>query len=187
MLLWMMAMLSLSLFVVQALHANVWLAENWKSNTSFNIYDHSLERTYPPPNPNQPPKRIKQAFTLVGFSTSVYYHWMMNAVPRLVAGLPLLEQHPTMSILIPKMKRGKKHFIQQTMNVIFRKDAASYQHRLVEYDVSARPGVRLRRLHSIDIYKNLPVCIPLEHSNFPPFLLYLLYFIFMYYTGTVPS
>jgi len=129
-------------YPVVGLHANLWMAEDWKSNATFNIYDHSLERKFPPPNPTKSLTTLKEAVTLVGFSTKVYYHWIMNAVPRLVALLPTLERLPKSKIIVPKVDPSQ-HFIFQTLKLTLPNYYNKYQDRIVPYDVGEAPGARM--------------------------------------------
>ena len=91
-------------------HGNFWLAEDWKTNVSFSIYDHSLERRFPPPGPseyNKPRQHVKgQAVSLVGFSPTNYYHWLMGALPRLVVLFPTLKASPDMRCMCRSPQRG---------------------------------------------------------------------------------
>ena len=82
------------------LHGALWLAETWKSNgtnpqTGFSPYDHSLAHRYNPPSPGSPsvrPPRLEHAATIVGFSATNFYHFVLGALPRLVMLLPTLKR-----------------------------------------------------------------------------------------------
>jgi hypothetical protein len=128
-------------YPVVGLHANLWMAENWKSNSSFNIYDHSLERKFSPPNPTRSLMVLEVAVTLVGFSTTVYYHWIMNAIPRLVLLLPTLERLPKSKLIVPKV--SSQHFIFQTLRMTLPNYNELFQQRIVRYDVGEAPGARM--------------------------------------------
>ena len=128
---------------VVPIHGNLWIAEDWKSNESFNIYDHSLERKYAPPNPTQKHQIVEEAVTLVGFSTTVYYHWMMNALPRLVALLPLLKEKVNMKLIVPQVDPSN-HFISKTLAMTFEGSTFDIENRRIGYNTNEAPGVRLQ-------------------------------------------
>jgi tetratricopeptide (TPR) repeat protein len=130
-------------FPVVAMHANLWLAEDWKSNESFGIYDHSLERKYSPPNPSQRNTLVEEAATLISFSSIVFYHWMMNVVPRLVALLPTLSTKPNMKLIVPSKVHRKNHFIFKSLTMLL-PESFDLTSRLVKYDTSEAPGVRMQ-------------------------------------------
>ena len=58
----------------------------------FSVYDHSLAHRYPPPHPGQLPPAIDRAASIVGFTSTNFFHFVMAAMPRLVALLPLLRK-----------------------------------------------------------------------------------------------
>jgi hypothetical protein len=140
-------------------HANMWLTEDWKTNASFGIYDHSLERRFPPPGPseyNTPRRRVQgRAISLVGFSPTNYYHWLMGALPRLVVLFPTLQASPDMKIIVPRLSPPpppsssasstvNDDFISQTLRMVL---PARYplDKQRVDYNVRDQaPGLRLR-------------------------------------------
>ena len=49
-----------------SLHANLWLSETWRSNSTLQIYDHSLSHKFPPPSPHHHDRTVVQkAATIV--------------------------------------------------------------------------------------------------------------------------
>eukprot|EP00944_MAST-04C_sp_MAST-4C-sp1_P007806 g7806.t1 len=61
------------------IHANLWIQETWVSNMSFNIYDHSLSRRYPPPGPDSNRlDKIAKAMTIVEFAGENFYHFFAH-------------------------------------------------------------------------------------------------------------
>jgi capsular polysaccharide biosynthesis protein len=137
---------------VVGVQENLWMAEVWKSNATFNIYDHSLHRTYPPPDPNVNNHQVIEgsALTLVSFSATVYYHWVMNVLPRLIAMVPTLKTSPDMSIIVPQIYEQHNHFVSKTLSLVL--DHNELTNALIGYDLSEKPGVRyqVERLYWLD-------------------------------------
>ena len=130
-------------------HGNMWLAEDWKTNTSLGIYDHSLKRRFPPPGPSQyrtARRHIKgRAASLVGFSPTNYYHWLMGALPRLVVLFPTLKESSDTKLIVPRLsKNHPDDFISQTLRMVL---PAAYplEKQRIDYDVENQaPGIRLK-------------------------------------------
>ena len=142
------------------LHAALWLSEEaWSQDGAPKLYDHSKSGAH---NPGSVSGRVRvrgAAASLLGFSASAFYHFVMEVLPRLALLLPTLRRFPSVAIVVPRHRAGG--FIDQLLRLSLPpawlapyaggkptkgdKGGARSGGRIIQYDASASsaPGPRL--------------------------------------------
>ena len=128
------------------IHANLWLKETWVSNTSFNIYDHSLTKKYPPPGPNSNRMEIiRKGMTIVDFASHNFYHFLLISIPKLVMMKSFLK-HDRDIVLIHPIDRSSNNFITNLISIVLSDIVADGKGNIKFYPYDTRnymPGGRL--------------------------------------------
>ena len=76
--------------------------EAWNDDGSPKLYDHSAQHAHAPGGARV--ARARAAASLLGFSSGAFYHWVMEALPRLALLLPALHAQPALKLVVPKHK-----------------------------------------------------------------------------------
>lgn len=98
------------------LHAGLWLSEEaWSSDGQPKLYDHSKSGAHNPGNAPQVVRLRGAAASLLGFSSSAFYHFVMEALPRLALLLPTLRRFPATALVVPRHRPGG--FIDQLLRL----------------------------------------------------------------------
>ena len=126
-----------------ALHGDFWLSETWRSNSTLLVYDQSLSRRYQPPSPGSIKRGrtvIRKAATIVDFATTNFYHFLLVALPKLLALKDFIASEQ-LKIIVP-MDKSRLRFIERLVSLVIGKPVDDLE--LVRYDNSAdsAPGER---------------------------------------------
>ena len=147
------------------IHANLWIQETWVSNMSFNIYDHSLSRRYPPPGPDSNRlDKIAKAMTIVEFAGENFYHFLLVSIPKLIVMKPFLKRDREIVLIHPK-DHSRNMFITDLIGLVLAdviKDGAG-NIKFFPYDTkNEMPGGRVAVQSLIFAVSN-----PIKHTIFP--------------------
>ena len=129
------------------LHAALWLSEEaWNDDGAPKLYDHSQAHAHAPPGGGggRVP-RARAAASLLGFSSGAFYHFAMEALPRLALLLPTLAAYPTLKLVVPKHKAGG--FVGELLRLVLPAEwVVGDNQRILPYDAAggSAPGLRLR-------------------------------------------
>ena len=89
--------------------------------------------------------RARAAASLLGFSSGAFYHFAMEALPRLALLLPTLAAYPTLKLVVPKHKAGG--FVGELLRLVLPAEwLVGDNQRILPYDAAggSAPGLRLR-------------------------------------------
>ena len=139
----------------QPLHASLWVSEEtWRRDGAVKLYDHrgrpgaadSSDRR-PPWVPLPPPYTVPRLATIVGFASREFFHFLMEALPRLALLLPRLHADASMRLAVPALASelsatAPTGFLPQLLRLVLPPDWFDSGRLLPYSEVGALPGAR---------------------------------------------
>lgn len=103
------------------LAANTQLHAVWDTrgpHGQYQWHDHFTRQSRPRPPPIPKAKRVKRAASVIQFAVRSYYHWVMEALGRLLLLQSHLAADPTLKVLLPKDAGRDGSFMSQFLRLL---------------------------------------------------------------------